>query len=104
MSVTIYVPCDAAALALGADQVAKAITAEAEKRGEDIRLVRNGSRGMVWLEPLVEVETAQGRVAYGPVAASDVASLFDSGFLAGGTHALALGVTEEIPFLKNKPV
>lgn len=102
MSVTIYVPCDAAALALGADQVAKAITAEAEKRGEDIRLIRNGSRGMVWLEPLVEVETAQGRVAYGPVAASDVASLFDSGFLAGGTHALALGVTEEIPFLKKQ--
>lgn len=102
MSVTIYVPCDAAALALGADQVAKAITAEAKKRGEDIRLVRNGSRGMVWLEPLVEVETAQGRVAYGPVAASDVASLFDSGFLAGGTHALALGVTEEIPFLKKQ--
>lgn len=102
MSVTIYVPCDAAALALGADQVAKAITAEAKKRGEDIRLVRNGSRGMVWLEPLVEVETAQGRVAYGPVAASDVASLFDSGFLAGGPHALALGVTEEIPFLKKQ--
>lgn len=102
MSVTVYVPCDAAALALGADQVAKAIAAEAEKRGEDIRLVRNGSRGMVWLEPLVEVETAQGRVAYGPVAASDVVSLFDSVFLAGGTHALALGLTEDIPFLKKQ--
>ncbi|MGQ5719214.1 formate dehydrogenase beta subunit [Pseudochrobactrum asaccharolyticum] len=102
MSVTIYVPCDAAALALGADQVANAIAGEAVKRGLDIKLVRNGSRGMVWLEPLVEVATDKGRVAYGPVDVSDVASLFDSGLLEGKEHPLSLGLTEEIPFLKKQ--
>ncbi|MBX8783530.1 NADH-quinone oxidoreductase subunit NuoF [Ochrobactrum sp. GRS2] len=102
MSVTIYVPCDAAALALGADEVAYAIAGEAVKRGLDIKLVRNGSRGMVWLEPLVEVATDKGRVAYGPVDVSDVASLFDSGLLEGKEHPLLLGLTEEIPFLKKQ--
>jgi formate dehydrogenase iron-sulfur subunit len=65
-----------------------------------VTLVRNGTRGMLWLEPLVEVETATGRVAYGPVAPEDVASLFDAGFLEGKAHALSLGPTEEIPFFK----
>ncbi|WP_439271701.1 formate dehydrogenase beta subunit [Pseudochrobactrum sp. HB0163] len=102
MSVKIYVPCDAAALALGADEVAAALAQEAVRRGEDIRLVRNGSRGMIWLEPLVEVETDQGRVAYGPVDVSDVTSLFDSGFLQGAAHPLCQGLTEEIPFLKKQ--
>ncbi|QJQ00099.1 formate dehydrogenase [Herbaspirillum rubrisubalbicans] len=100
--VTIYVPRDSTALALGANQVAEAIRAEADKRGQAIKLVRNGSRGMFWLEPLVEVATAAGRVAYGPVAAEDVGSLFDAGLLAGGQHRLHLGLTEEIPFLKNQ--
>jgi formate dehydrogenase iron-sulfur subunit len=102
MGVTLYVPRDAAAKALGADDVAAAIKAEAAKHGENIRIVRNGSRGMVWLEPLVEVETAQGRMAYGPVETSDVPSLFDAGFLAGGAHAKALGPTDAIPFLKSQ--
>lgn len=102
MSVTIYVPCDAAALALGADQVATAIALEAQQRGIDIKLVRNGSRGMVWLEPLVEVATAQGRIAYGPVEATDVAALFDAGFAEGKAHPLCLGLTDEIPFLKKQ--
>lgn len=103
MSVTVYVPRDSAARSVGADTVATAIAGEAAKRGADVKIVRNGSRGMFWLEPLVEVETPAGRVAYGPVAAEDVASLFEAGFLAGdGHHALALGLTEEIPYLKHQ--
>ncbi len=102
MSVTVYVPGDAAALALGADSVAAAVTAEAAKRGIGIQLVRNGSRGMLWLEPLVEVATPQGRIAYGAVAASDVRSLFAAGFLGGGAHPLHLGVTDEMPWLKRQ--
>ncbi|MBD8653225.1 NADH-quinone oxidoreductase subunit NuoF [Rhizobium sp. CFBP 13726] len=102
MTVTIFVPRDAAALALGADRVAKAIAEEIDSRGLDVRLVRNGSRGMVWLEPLVEVETERGRIAYGPVKAGDVAGLFDAGLLHGGSHDLCLGLTEEIPFLRQQ--
>ncbi|QDD67082.1 NADH-quinone oxidoreductase subunit NuoF [Herbaspirillum seropedicae] len=101
-TVIVYVPRDSTALALGANEVAAAITAEAHKRGQSIRLVRNGSRGMFWLEPLVEVATAAGRVAYGPVAPEDVAGLFDAGLLQGGQHALHLGLTEEMAFLKNQ--
>jgi formate dehydrogenase iron-sulfur subunit len=102
MTVTIFVPRDAAALALGADRVAKAIAQEIDSRGLDAKLVRNGSRGMVWLEPLVEVETDQGRIAYGPVKAGDVAGLFDAGLMQGGGHDLCLGLTEEIPFLRQQ--
>jgi formate dehydrogenase iron-sulfur subunit len=102
MSVTVYVPCDSAAIALGADRVAKAIVAEAAKRGADIQLVRNGSMGLFWLEPLVEVSTDKGRIAYGSVQTDDVASLFDANFLAGDTHPLALGLTEDIPYLKKQ--
>lgn len=102
MSVTVFVPCDSAALAVGADRVAEAIQGEAAARNLDIRLVRNGSRGLLWLEVLVEVDTHHGRVAYGPVKASDVSGLFDADFLDGGDHALCLGLTEEIPFLKNQ--
>jgi len=101
-AITVFVPRDSSALALGADEVAQAIAREAAARGAEITLVRNGSRGMFWLEPLVEVRTAAGRVAYGPVAPEDVPGLFDAGFLGGGAHALALGPTGEIPFLKRQ--
>ncbi|ESS73765.1 NADP-reducing hydrogenase subunit HndC [Methyloglobulus morosus KoM1] len=102
MSVTVYVPCDSAAVALGADRVVKAICAEAVKREVDIQLVRNGSRGLFWLEPLVEVSTDTGRAAYGPVQVKDVTGLFDADFLTGGAHPLALGLTEGIPYLKRQ--
>jgi formate dehydrogenase iron-sulfur subunit len=98
----VFVPCDMAALSVGADAVARAITKQAAARRVDVTIVRNGSRGMFWLEPLVEVETKLGRVAYGPVTADAVAGLFDAGFLDGKPHALCLGLTEEIPFLKNQ--
>lgn len=101
-TVKIYVPRDSAALALGADEVAVAILAEAAKRKVAVELVRNSSRGMFWLEPLVEVVTKKGRVGYGPVQAEDVASLFDVGFHNGGEHALGLGLTDEIPYLKKQ--
>ena len=100
--ITVYVPRDASALSLGADKVARAIVAEAAARNIEVRLVRNGSRGLFWLEPLVEVATPAGRVAYGPVKARDVGGLFDAGFLDGGEHSLGLGLTEEIDYLKRQ--
>ncbi len=102
MSMRIYVPIDSTALSLGADKVAKAIAAEAAKRGIAIELVRNGSRGAFWLEPMVEVQTPAGRMAYGPVQPKDVAALFDAGFVTGGQHALSLGLTDDIGYLKNQ--
>ncbi len=100
--IRIYVPRDFAARALGSDDVADAIKAEAAAKNISIQIIRNGSRGLHWLEPLVEVETAKGRVAYGPVEASDAASLFAAKFHEGGAHKLSLGLTEDIPFLKNQ--
>lgn len=102
MSLRIFVPIDSSALSLGADRVAKAIVAEAARRGVEITLVRNGSRGMFWLEPLVEVETAHGRMAYGPVQPGDIVDLFDHGFLEGKPHRLGHGLTEHIPFLAGQ--
>ncbi|WP_369822819.1 formate dehydrogenase beta subunit [Bordetella sp. N] len=99
---TVYVPRDAAALAVGADAVALAITTEAARRGLAVRIVRNGSRGLLWLETLVEIATPAGRVAYGPVEADDVSSLFDAGWLTGAAHALCQGLTDEIPYLKRQ--
>ena len=102
MSVKIFVPKDAAAVALGADKVARAVEAQIAARGIDAVLVRNGSRGAHHLEPLVEVETAEGRIAYGPVKAGDVAGLFEAGLVSGGAHSLRLGKTEDLPFLAGQ--
>lgn len=102
MSTTVYVPRDSASLALGADKVAAALQAEAARRRIELGIVRNGSRGMFWLEPLLEVTTAQGRKAYGPVNVTDIASLFDANFLQGDEHPLSLGLSEDIPWLKKQ--
>ena len=102
MTVTVYVSRDSTAISKGADKVARAIAAEAAKRGATINLVRNGSRGMFWLEPLVEVSTPEGRVAYGPVKPEDVAELFEGNFLYGEQHHLSLGLTEEIPYFAKQ--
>jgi len=102
MTATVYVPRDAAALSLGAEDVAQAIAAEAHARHIDVVIVRNGTRGMVWLEPLVEVALSSGRVGYGPVSAGDVRSLFDADFLKGGDHALKLGLVESIPYFAKQ--
>jgi formate dehydrogenase iron-sulfur subunit len=101
-AVKIYVPRDAAAQSVGAGETAQAILAEANKRGANIELIRNGSRGLLWLEPLVEVEVSGERRAYGPVTAGDVPDLYDAGFLTGRPHALSLGVTEQIPYFKRQ--
>jgi len=102
VSITLYIPCDSGSLALGAEKVAKAIEKEVAERGIEAKIVRNGSRGAYFLEPMVEVETEDGRFAYGPVAAKDVASLFDAGLTSGGTHKLSLGKTSEIPFFAKQ--
>lgn len=103
MSQRIYIPCDTTALSLGADQLAEAVQQEIEQRGMDATIVRNGSRGMLWLEPLVEVETAQGRVGYGAVSAQQVPALFDAGMLDGNQqHESCIGLVEEHPFLKKQ--
>lgn len=102
MSITIYVSADSSAVSLGADRTAKAITEEAQKRGIEINLVRNGSRGMYWIEPLVEVEVNSERIAYGPVQAGDVAGLLDGGLVFGRKHPLLLGPTAQIPYFKKQ--
>ena len=102
MTVTVYVPKDASALSLGADEVADAIVSEAAVRKVDLHLVRNGSRGNFSLEPLVEVVTPKGRVGYGPVTPADVPALFAADFINGGQHPLALGVVDELPWFKSQ--
>jgi formate dehydrogenase iron-sulfur subunit len=98
MAVTVYVPRDAASQSLGAEDVAQAISNELALRRAEARVVRNGTRGMCWLEPLVEVQTMSGRVAYGPVSAHDVKGLFDAGILEGGPHPLRIGPVETVPY------
>lgn len=98
MTVKIYIPRETTALSMGADDVAKAFEAE----GLDIKIIRNGSWGMSWLEPLVEVETDKGRIAYGPVEASDVQDLIKADILNGGDHKLCHGITQDIDYLKNQ--
>lgn len=101
-TITVYIPRDTAAVAMGAHQLARQLAAQAKERGLDVQIVRNGSRGLLWLEPMVEVQTAEGRVAYGPVQTEDLPGLFDAGFLQGGAHTLCHGLTDAIPYLKNQ--
>ncbi|MDP4690019.1 MAG: NADH-quinone oxidoreductase subunit L [Candidatus Nanopelagicales bacterium] len=98
----IYVPRDSAARSVGADEVARAVENECGVRGINVEIVRNGSRGLLWLEPLVEVETSRGRMGYGPVTPGDVPGLIDGGFLEGAHHELALGVVDDIPWLARQ--
>ena len=88
----VWVPLDAAAKALGADEVAAALAA-------DFTVTRNGTRGMIWLEPLVEVERDGVRHGYGPVEPGDVAGLLDA-LRTGADHPLALGPVEDLPWMK----
>jgi len=99
---TIWVPQDAGALSLGADSVVRALEGGARVRGREVRIRRNGSRGLYWLEPLVEVETRAGRIAYGPVGAADVPKLLDAGLLDGGAHASRLGDINTHPWLASQ--
>ena len=98
----VFVPCDAASVACGADEVAAAIVREAKKAKREIAIVRNGSRGLFSIEPLVEVETKNGRIGYGPVEEGDVAGLMAAGMLDGKPHDKCVGRPEEIPFFKRQ--
>ncbi|HEX7034261.1 MAG TPA: NADH-ubiquinone oxidoreductase-F iron-sulfur binding region domain-containing protein [Pseudomonadales bacterium] len=98
----VFVPSDTSARSVGADAVADAVTREARSRGLSLELIRNGSRGLYWLEPLVEVECGGERIGYGPVASDDVPGLFEAGFLTGGEHPKRLGETEAIPYLARQ--
>ncbi len=100
--ITIYVPRDSAARSVGADDVARAIAQWSVEEHIDIDLVRNGSRGALWLEPLVEVVTSEGRIGYGPVSVEDLPSLIEAGFHAGGEHPLRVGVVDELPWLASQ--
>ncbi|MGH6889077.1 MAG: formate dehydrogenase beta subunit [Rhizomicrobium sp.] len=102
MTRRVFVPRDAGAIAVGADRVVTAIADAAKRADLDIEIVRNGSRGAYWLEPLVEVETPNGRIGYGPISPADVPGLFACGFLDGGRHARALGKTDSIPWLARQ--
>ena len=88
----VWVPLDAAARALGADEVAEAL-------GREFTVTRNGTRGMIWLEPLVEVERQGVRHGYGPVGPEDAASVAEA-IRTGGDHPLALGPVEDLPWMK----
>jgi formate dehydrogenase iron-sulfur subunit len=101
MTLRLFIPVDAAALAVGAEEVATAIQAAAKQQKVAVEIVRTGSRGLYWLEPMVEAQTPAGRVAYGPVAASDAASLLRA-ITGNGAHPLRQGLTEEIPWLKRQ--
>src|SRR5262249_50611201 len=98
----IYVPWDAGALALGSSSVERAIIAAERRRGIELEIIRTGSRGLFWLEPMIEIETATGRIAYGPVTSGDVERLFAIGWLGGGPDRLRLGRPEDVPFLKRQ--
>ena len=97
VGVTVFVPRDAASRAAGADEVAAALAVQ-----KGIRVIRNGSWGMLWLEPMIEVQTPNGRIAYGPVQSGDVKSLLEAGLLEGGDHPLRLGPTNELPWMKRQ--
>jgi formate dehydrogenase iron-sulfur subunit len=102
VSARIYISRDSGALCVGAEEVATAFRKAFEKRGLDVEIVRTGSRGLYWLEPLVEVATSQGRIGYGPVQMGDVDGLLDGDMLEGTTHRLSLGLVDDIPWLKRQ--
>lgn len=101
-NIKIYIPQDSASKSIGADRVAVEILKVANANNLSIEIIRNGSRGMLWLEPLVEVETENGRVGFGPISVSDVESLINHDFLNKQTHPLCIGLVDEYPWLKDQ--
>ena len=107
MTINVYIPRDTTAVAMGADDVVKALKFQTQlfhlPKNKELNIIRNGSRGLFYLEPLIEVETPQGRIAYGPVTVDDVSSLLEQGMLQGKSeHSLCLGLTENIPYLAKQ--
>lgn len=98
----LYLPCDSLARAVGADAVAEAIATQAEQRQLPLQLQRTSSRGLYWLEPLLEVDTPDGRLGFGPLSVADVPALLDALQGDPASHPLALGRVEELPYLKSQ--
>lgn len=98
----LYLPADVVAIALGADRVLRTLVDEAGRRGLPIEVVRTGTRGAIWMEPLLEVETPDGRIGYANVKPQDVAGLLDAGLLTGGEHALRIGRPEAHPWFAGQ--
>ncbi|WP_131107687.1 formate dehydrogenase beta subunit [Pseudomonas sp. Sample_10] len=99
---TLYLPCDSLARAVGADEVSTALITQAQERNLPLELQRTSSRGLYWLEPLLEMDTPQGRIGFGPLTADDVPSVLDSLKDEPSKHPLALGLVEELPYLKTQ--
>lgn len=98
----IYIPRESTALSRHAGEVVLALQQAAAERDLDLSIIRNGSRGAAWLEPLIEVESDAGRIAYGPVSTADVDSLLDADFLNAGEHKLKLGEIENLPWFRQQ--
>ena len=100
----LYLPIDSLARAVGADDVAVALATQAQERqlSLSLDLQRTSSRGLYWLEPLLEMDTPQGRIGFGPLTAADVPSLLDALQGESSAHPLALGLVEELPYLKTQ--
>jgi formate dehydrogenase iron-sulfur subunit len=97
----IFVPGDAAAVAVGADSVAERLRLALTQGGVEPVIIRNGSRGLFELEPLVEVERAEGRFGYARIAPDEVEGLA-AAILDGGAHPAAIGRVDDLPFLKRQ--
>lgn len=99
---TLYLPCDSLARAVGADEVSVALISQAKERNLPLELQRTSSRGLYWLEPLLEVDSPQGRIGFGPLTAADVPSVLDALQGEPSSHPLALGLVEELSYLKTQ--
>ncbi len=102
MTVRIYVPNDTGARSVGADEVAYAIETELRINAPDAIVVRNGSRGAYWLEPLVEIDTADGRLGFANVTPEQASSLVLGGSMPTATHPLSIGLVESLPWLRDQ--
>lgn len=101
-SITAYVPADASAVALGADDIAAAIEKHCASLGLSLNLIRNGSRGLTWLEPLVEIDQGSGRIGFGPMTVDNVDSVMQSISEAGSEHELSLGAVDDLPLFAQQ--
>jgi formate dehydrogenase iron-sulfur subunit len=103
-----YLSGDSSAIALGADRLAKQLLAA----DTSLNLIRNSSRALFWLEPLLEVElpTQSGlrRIGFGPLNKATLTALLAEGLLdihadhALLKHPLCLGHLNEHTFLKTQ--
>ena len=102
MTIRIYVPNDTGACSVGADDVAEAIGARVRALSLDATVVRNGSRGAYFLEPLVEIDSDAGRVGFANITVEQVPTLFAGTALPDATHALSIGRVAAHPWLRDQ--